>query len=42
LKDGIHGRGMETKTIHLVEALEKALDSKKNEAPRPQGEASGK
>jgi hypothetical protein len=33
LKDGIHGRGMETKTIHLVEALEKALDSKKNDIP---------
>jgi hypothetical protein len=24
---------MKTKTIHLVEALEKALDSKKNDTP---------
>jgi len=32
LKDGIHGRGMETKTLHLVEALEKALDLK-NDTP---------
>jgi glycolate oxidase iron-sulfur subunit len=26
LKDGIHGRQMGTQVVHLVEALEKALD----------------